>query len=65
VKVGDMVLGIGTTRASGLAEFFRSVWRLGAAGVEVPLTLARGGDVIRITIKSADRDDFLKKPSLH
>ena len=50
---------------SGLAEFFRAVWRLGAAGVEVPLTLARGGDVLRITVKSADRDDFLKKPNLH
>jgi S1-C subfamily serine protease len=65
VKVGDMVLGVGATRATGLAEFFRSVWRLGSAGVEVPLTLARSGDVIRITVKSADRDDFLKKPSLH
>jgi hypothetical protein len=31
----------------------------------VPLTLARAGDVIRITVKSADRNDFLKKPNLH
>ena len=65
VQAGDMVLGVGEARATSLAEFFRSVWRLGAAGVDVPLTLARAGDVLRITVKSADRTDFLKKPNLH
>jgi len=28
-------------------------------------TLARAGDVIHVTVKSADRADFLKKPNLH
>jgi S1-C subfamily serine protease len=65
VQVGDMVLKVGALRVTELAEFFRAVWRLGAAGVEVPLTLARGGDVLNITVKSADRSDFLKKPNLH
>ena len=65
VQVGDMVLGVGEQRVHGLAEFFRAVWRLGAAGVDVPLTLARAGDVLHITVKSADRNDFLKKPNLH
>jgi S1-C subfamily serine protease len=65
VKVGDLVLQVGALRVTGLAEFFRAVWRLGAAGVEVPLTVARDGDVLQITVKSADRSDFLKKPNLH
>jgi S1-C subfamily serine protease len=65
VKVGDMVLGVGAQRATTLAELFRAVWKLGAAGVEVPLSVARDGDVLRITVKSADRNDFLKKPNLH
>ena len=65
VKMGDMVLGVGEKRVTGLVEFFRAVWRLGPVGVEVPLTLARGGDVLKITVKSADRADFLKKPNLH
>jgi S1-C subfamily serine protease len=65
VKVGDMVLGVGASRVTTLAELFRAVWGLGAAGVDVPLTLARDGDVLRITVKSADRNDFLKKPNLH
>ncbi|HKA45118.1 MAG TPA: S1C family serine protease [Burkholderiales bacterium] len=65
VQLGDMVLGVGTVRVHGLAELFRAVWRLGAAGVDVPLTIARAGDVLHITVKSADRNDFLKKPNLH
>ena len=64
VRMGDMVLGVGSRRAHGLAELFRSIWGLGAAGVEVPLTLARAGDVLHITIKSADRSDFFKRPNL-
>jgi S1-C subfamily serine protease len=65
VQVGDMVLGVGALRVHGLAELFRAVWRLGAAGGDVPLTLARAGDVIQVTVKSADRTDFLRKPKLH
>jgi len=65
VQIGDLVLGVGTSRVQSLAEFFRTVWRLGTAGVEVPLTLSRAGDVIHITVKSADRNDFLRKPKLH
>ena len=65
VKVGDLVLGVGATRVQSLGEFFRAVWQLGTAGVEVPLMLSRGGDVIHVTVKSADRNDFLRKPKLH
>ncbi len=65
VQVGDRVVKVGAQRVTGLAELFRTVWRIGAAGVEVPLTLARGGDVLQVTVKSADRSDFLKKPNLH
>lgn len=65
IQPGDIVLGVGEQRVHRLAEFFRAVWRLGPAGVEVPLNLARGGDVIHIKVKSADRGDYLKKPHLH
>jgi S1-C subfamily serine protease len=65
VRVGDVVLGVGGSTVHGLAEFFRAVWRLGAAGVEVPLTLSRAGNELYITVKSADRNDYLRKPKLH
>ena len=64
IRVGDVVLGVDATRARGLADLFRATWKLGAAGVEVPLMISRGGDVLRKMVKSADRNDFLKKPNL-
>ena len=65
VKEGDMVVKVGATRVTGLPEMFRAIRQLGNAGVEVPLTLARAGDVLHFTVKSAERSDFLKKPKLH
>ena len=65
VHAGDLVLGVAGTRAHSLAELFRLVWSQGAAGTEVPLSLARAGDVLRVNVKSANRGDFLKKPDLH
>lgn len=51
VRVGDVVLGVGGSDVQGLAEFFRTVWRLGPAGVEVPLTLSPAA--IRFTSRSS------------
>jgi len=65
LKLGDIVVDVAGQRVGGLAELFRSVWRLGTAGCEVPLTIARAGARLQVTLKSADRSDFLKKPSLH
>jgi S1-C subfamily serine protease len=65
LKLGDVVMEVSEQRVRGLAELFRSIWRLGPAGVEVPLTLLRAGAKINVRLLSADRADFLKKPSLH
>ena len=65
VKRGDVVLEVAGNRVSALAELFRNVWRLGPAGVDVPLTLAREGQILRVNVRSADRNTFLKKPQLH
>ena len=65
VRPGDLVLEVAGERASTLADLFRKVWRLGSAGVEVPLTLGREGALVRMRVRSADRSDFLKKPQLH
>jgi len=65
LKLGDAVVEVSGQRVRGLAELFRSIWRLGPAGCEVPLTIARSGARISVRLKSADRADFLKKPSLH
>lgn len=65
VQAGDLVLGVAGERTTSLADFLRKVWRLGGPGVEVPLMLARQGDVLRLGVRSGDRGDFLKKPRLH
>jgi S1-C subfamily serine protease len=65
VHVGDVVLEVAGTPVGGLADTFRKVWALGAAGVEVPLTLMRDDAQLNLRLRSADRNDFLKTASLH
>jgi S1-C subfamily serine protease len=64
VQPGDIVLEVAGERVAGLADMFRKVWRLGQAGVEVPLTLTRDAQILHLQLRSADRNDFLKKPQL-
>ncbi len=65
IKQGDLVLEVSGKRISTLAQLFRTAWQTGPAGATIPLTIAREGDVLRYEVKSADRNDFLKKPRLH
>jgi S1-C subfamily serine protease len=65
VQAGDIVMEVAGGRVGGLADMFRKIWKVGSAGVEVPLTLVREGTVSRIQVRSADRQDLLKKPPLH
>ena len=65
LRQGDVILEVAGERRSGLAALFRSIWRLGPAGVDVPLTLARKGATLQVRVRSGNRSDFLKKPLLH
>jgi S1-C subfamily serine protease len=65
VQIGDLVIEVGGGRVGGLADLFRKIWSMGAAGVDVPMTLVREGSVSRIRVASTDRQALLKKPSLH
>jgi len=65
LRQGDVVLSVGGMKISGLAGLFRTVWSLGRAGVEVPMTVFRDGRPMDLTVTSADRNRFLKGPSLH
>jgi len=62
---GDTVVAVAGVEVTSLADFFRHVWALGAAGVDVPLTLDREGDVFNVRITSADRSLFTKAVRLH
>ena len=65
VKLGDLVLEVGDAPVAGLAAMFRRIWDTGPAGSDVTLTLSRRGTSSKVQIRSADRNDFLKKPRLH
>jgi S1-C subfamily serine protease len=65
LRTGDVVLAVAGTEVSDLAGFFRKVWSLGKAGVEVPLTVYRDGRTFESRVTSGDRNRFLKGPSLH
>lgn len=65
VQIGDLVEEIADLRVSKLADMFRSVWSLGPAGTDVPVTLSRDGVKLRARLRSVDRNELLKKPKLH
>ena len=60
IEPGDIVLAVAGEGVSSLAELYREVWALGTPGVDVTLTVVRGGAVHEIVVQSADRYDFLR-----
>jgi S1-C subfamily serine protease len=64
-RVGDVVTEVAGVPVSDLARLYRRVWSLGSAGVEVPLTVLRGGKTAAIRVRSASRFDYLKAPRVH
>jgi S1-C subfamily serine protease len=64
VRAGDVVIEVAGKRIAGLAEMFRSVWRLGPAGTAIPLVVLRNGRPVDVQVLSGNRDDFMKKPLL-
>jgi len=65
LRRGDVILEVAGQRVFSLPQFLRRVWSSGVAGAAVPVTLARAGESVYLTVQSANRDDFLKKPSRH
>jgi S1-C subfamily serine protease len=59
VQPGDLILSVKGKAVNGLADFYRKVWEVGNAGVNVRLTLLRGTRIQTITVRSADRYQFL------
>ena len=60
MRPGDLVLGIAGQPVRTLPDYYRKLWSLGRAGVEVPLLVVRGDAPARLTIKSIDRYDWFR-----
>jgi S1-C subfamily serine protease len=65
LKAGDVILAVNGDNISGQTEFYRKLWSLGAAGVDVPLTVYHEGVTFDVTLTSTDRAKLLKAPRLH
>jgi serine protease Do len=65
LKGGDILLGVGSDEVSSLADFYRKVWALGAAGTSVPLRVLQGMQVRDVTLRSIDRTDYFRTRPLY
>lgn len=65
LRAGDVLRAVAGKPVHSLADFFRALWGLGTAGVDVPLTVEREGDVFELRVGSADRNRFLKPARRH
>ncbi len=62
---GDILIGVGGTEVSSLADFYRKVWARGEAGVDVPLKVLQGTQMRDLSVRTIDRVDYLRtKPAL-
>jgi S1-C subfamily serine protease len=56
-------MGVNGEPISGLADFYRKIWKQGEAGVVVPLDILADNGVKRVDIKSINRNDHLRLKS--
>ncbi|MCC8942143.1 Periplasmic serine endoprotease DegP [Bradyrhizobium ivorense] len=65
LKNGDVILAVAGDNVTDQAGFYKKLWSLGSAGVDVPLTVYHEGVTFDVTLTSIDRMRLLKAPRLH
>lgn len=65
LKTGDVILAVNGDEVTSQTAFYKKMWGLGAAGVDVPLTVHHEGVTFDVTVTSTDRFKLLKAPQLH
>ncbi len=60
IKVGDIILGVAGDGVRTQAEFYRTVWRRGGAGTDIPMRVLQGIDVKDLTVHSIDRTEYFR-----
>jgi S1-C subfamily serine protease len=65
VAEGDAVTALNGQEIEDLGDLWRKLWAQGPAGIQVQLTLARGGRTQKVSCQTADRRTFMKRPLLH
>ena len=63
LRKGDIIVGVNGEPISGLADFYRKIWKQGEAGVMIPLDILADNGVKRVEIKSMNCNDHLRLKS--
>jgi S1-C subfamily serine protease len=58
IKTGDIILSVNNQDVHGMADFYKKVWALGNAGVDVPLRILQGIQIREIVVNSTDRNQY-------
>ncbi len=58
IKTGDIILAVNNQAVHGMADFYRKVWALGEAGVDVPLSILQGVRIRPIVVHSSTRHRY-------
>lgn len=61
IHEGDILLGIGSDPVRSHADLYKRMWAMGEAGVEVPLKVLQGVDIVNLKVKSIDRVTYFRK----
>jgi S1-C subfamily serine protease len=60
LKKGDIIVGVGGEQVAGLADFYRKIWKVGEAGVVIPLDVLGDNGIKRVDVQSMNRNDHLR-----
>jgi hypothetical protein len=53
-------VGVGGEQVAGLADFYRKIWKVGEAGVVIPLDVLGDNGIKRVDVQSMNRNDHLR-----
>jgi S1-C subfamily serine protease len=60
LQPSDLILKVNGKTVEGLSDFYRKLWALGDAGVEVVLNILKGTEIRDLSLRSGDRHQFLQ-----
>jgi S1-C subfamily serine protease len=60
IEPGDIIAAAGGNSVVSMADFYRKVWAQGEPGDMISITVIKGTDVYELTIRSADRYQWLR-----
>ncbi|HMB72664.1 MAG TPA: PDZ domain-containing protein, partial [Gammaproteobacteria bacterium] len=55
LRAGDVIISVDDSPVDDLANMFRTIWSVGSAGVDIPMSILRDSRRIEKVVHSADR----------